>query len=94
MKDQKFVFRRHAIERMAERDISREDVETIVNSGEIIREYADDTPLPSRLILGWSEDRPLHVVAADDTESNETIVITVYEPDADIWNDDFRSKKA
>ena len=24
---------------------------------------------------------------------NETYIITVYEPDPDIWNEDFRSKK-
>jgi hypothetical protein len=59
----------------------------------VIREYADDTPHPSRLILGWRDERPLHVVAADDEDANETYIITVYEPDPDVWNDDFRSKK-
>jgi len=38
--------------------------------------------------------RPLHVVAADVEITGETIIITVYEPDPDIWNTDFRSKKA
>jgi hypothetical protein len=36
----------------------------------------------------------LHVVAADHDEANETIIITVYEPDPTIWDDDFRSKRA
>jgi len=91
--DRNYIFRRHALERMAERDITRADVESVVENGEVIREYADDTPHPSRLILGWRDERPLHVVAADDDEANETYIITVYEPDADVWNDDFRSKK-
>ena len=53
-----------------------------------IKEYPDDKPYPSRLILGWKEGKPLHVVAA------ETIIITVYQPDPTLWNADFRSKKS
>jgi len=64
MSERRFVFRRHALERMAERNITRADVESVVTSGEVLREYVDDTPYPSRLILGWREVRPLHVVAA------------------------------
>lgn len=93
MSQRKYIFRRHALERMAERNISRADVEWVVEAGEIIREYADDMPYPSRLMLGWRDERALHVVAADDDEANETYIITVYEPDPDVWNDDFRSKK-
>lgn len=93
MSERKYIFRRHALERMAERNISRVDVESVVEGGEVIREYADDTPYPSRLMLGWRDDRPLHVVAADDDTTNETYIITVYEPDPDVWEEDFRSKK-
>lgn len=88
-----YIFRRHAVERMAARNITRDDVEFVVRDGEVIREYADDTPYPSRLILGWSENRPLHVVAADDNAANEIYIITVYEPDSEIWDEDFRSRK-
>lgn len=79
---------------MAERNISRDDVEYVIEEGVTIRDYPDDTPYPSRLILGWRDARPLHVVAADVEITGETIIITVYEPDPDIWNTDFRSKKA
>lgn len=93
MSKRQYIFRRHALERMAERNISRVDVESIVEAGEVIREYTDDTPYPSRLVLGWRNERPLHVVAADDDTTNETYIITVYEPDPDVWEEDFRSKK-
>jgi hypothetical protein len=89
----KYVFRRHAVERMAERNISRADVEAIVETGEVIRAYPDDTPYPSRLMLGWRAQRPLHVVAADNDSTSETYIITVYEPDPDVWDEDFRSKR-
>jgi hypothetical protein len=78
---------------MAERRVSRAEVEGVVTEGEVIKDYPDDTPYPSRLILGWSGERPLHVVAADNDEDNETIIITVYEPDPTIWTDDFRRKR-
>ncbi len=35
------------------------------------------------------ENRPLHVVVAENPVGNEAIVITVYEPDATIWEADF-----
>jgi len=44
--------------------------------------YPDDTPYPSRLLLGWRGDKPLHVVAAYNAQDDEQIVITVYEPDS------------
>jgi len=46
----------------------------------VIEEYPDDTPYPSRLILGWNGTKPLHVVIADNNEDKETIIITAYEP--------------
>ena len=88
----KLVFRVHAIQKMFERSISRENVRHVIDNGEIIREYPDDTPFPSRLMLGWDSERPLHVVAADN-EDEETIIITAYEPDPMIWESDFKKKK-
>jgi len=88
----KLIFRVHAIQKMFERHINRDDVQEAVNNGEIIREYPDDTPFPSRLILCWVDNRPLHVVAADD-DNNQIIIITAYEPDATIWESNFKKKK-
>lgn len=89
----RLIFRVHAVQRMFERNISRDDVRAMLATGEVIREYPDDTPYPSRLILGWRGKRPLHVVAADNHAAQETIIITVYQPDPDQWEPDFRSKK-
>lgn len=86
------IFRVHAIQRMFEREISRDDVIDVIENGETIRDYPDDTPFPSRLMLGWRGERPLHVVVAENDEA-QTIVITAYEPDPDLWQADFRKKK-
>jgi hypothetical protein len=76
---------------MFQRKVSNADVQDVVENGEVIRKYPDDKPYPSRLILGWRGKRPLHVVAAD--HDDETIIITVYEPDPAIWEADFKRKK-
>ena len=89
----RLVFRIHAIQRMFQRHINKDDVRYILENGETIETYPKDTPYPSRLVLGWRESRPLHVVVADNAENQETIVITVYEPDPEEWERDFRRRK-
>jgi hypothetical protein len=44
-------------------------------------------------MLGWSGKRPIHVVAEDDPVSDETTVITAYEPDRTIWKAGFKERK-
>jgi hypothetical protein len=61
--------------------------------GEVIEEYPDDKPYPSRLVMGQVGLRPIHIVVADDNEARETIVITVYEPDPNQWEADFKRRK-
>jgi hypothetical protein len=43
-----------------------------------------------RLFLGR---RPIHVVVADNLDDRENIVITVYEPDPEEWEPDFKRRK-
>ena len=88
----KSIFRTHAIIRMFQRHVDEKDVRSVLEKGEIIERYPDDIPYPSRLILGWVENRPLHVVAAENIADNETIVITVYEPDQDKWSLSFKRR--
>ena len=45
------------------------------------------------LVLGWVNSRPIHIVAADNIEQRETIIITVYEPDLLLWELGFERKK-
>ncbi len=87
------IFRAHAIRRMFERGVDESQVRNILENGEVIRDYPDDQPYPSRLLLGWSHNRPLHVVAAE-SSPGEWIVITVYEPDPAVWDSDFKNRRA
>lgn len=93
MSPQKLVFRVHALRRMFERRIGIDEIRRVLEAGETLERYPDDSPYPSRLVLGWPGGRPLHVVAAENIEENETIVITVYEPDPGLWTPDRRRRK-
>ena len=93
MPNMRLVFRVHAMKRMFQRDVSVEDVKIVLSSGVIIETYPADKPYPSRLILGFVGDRPIHIVAADNMDAGETIIITVYEPDPRLWEADFQRRK-
>lgn len=88
-----FAFRVHASLRMAERGITRADVEEVVLEGEAIEQYDEDTPYPSRLFLGTVGGRPLHVVAAWNAAEREWIVVTAYEPDPAKWYPNFKRRR-
>jgi len=94
MEAKRLVFRVHAVQRMFHRGINQDDVRHVLITGEVIEEYPEDTPYPSRLILGWCGSRPLHVVIADNMETQETIIITVYEPEPGQWEPGFRQRRS
>jgi hypothetical protein len=77
---------------MFKRRIGAGEVHIVVETGEVIASYPDDTPYPSRLMPGWSGSRPLHVVVADNAADNEPVVIAVYEPDPPLWDETFRRR--
>jgi len=78
---------------MVQRTITVTDVRDVLITGETIETYPDDTPYPSRLVLGWRGRCPLHVVVADNMEANETVIITAYEPDPEQWDLGFRRRR-
>ena len=94
MQCERLVFSGHAVQRVFERAISVEDVREVVERGELIAAYPDDTPYPSSLLLGFVHGRPLHVVAALDQANATCYVITAYVPDPGQWADDFRARRA
>ena len=93
MSGERLVFRVHAIQRMFEREFSKEDIRQVLATGKTIEAYPDDKPYPSRLVLGWIGSRPIHVVVADNPTQGETIVITVYEPDLARWEPGFDKRR-
>ena len=91
---QNLFFRVHAVQRMFERNISVKKVSQALQSGETIEDYSSEMPEPSRLILGYQGRHPFHVVTSENPETKQTTVITVYLPDPNKWNKDFKSRKS
>jgi hypothetical protein len=78
---------------MLERGITMAEIEQVALSGDEIEGYPDDTPFPSRLLLGFPQGRPVHVVLAEEPDSDVTHVITAYVPDPSMWDEAFRRRR-
>ena len=89
----RFEWRKHALQRMAERRIAQAVALQVLHSGERIEDYPEDSPYPSALFLAWVEGRPLHAVAALDAEHDWAYIITVYEPDLEHFEPDYRTRR-
>ena len=90
-KPETMVLTQHSRKRFAERGINIEDIQFVFKTGEIIEQYPDDTPFPSCLILGYSGERALHVVASIDEEV--VYIITAYTPNPEKWEADWKTRK-
>ena len=87
------IYRVHARQSMFARSISDECVEYIVHKGEVIEDYPHAFPFPAKLLLGRCNKRPIHVVAAEDSDKLLVIVITAYEPTLDKWERDMKTRR-
>jgi len=94
MNNSKIIFRVHAVQRMFERRISTVKVTQALQTGETIEDYSAEMPEPSRLILGFQAKQPIHLVASKNSKANEITIITVYIPNSNRWNKDFKSRKS
>jgi len=88
------IFSKHAITRMFARKLSKELVIEVLKKGESIATYPDDQPLPGRLLLGFDNKRPVHLVVAYDESEKTCIIITAYVPDLSIWEPDFKKRRS
>ena len=82
-----YEFSRHALDQSLRRNITLAEVQEVFASGEIIEDYPNDKYGPSCLILGWTSTmRPLHIQCSYPSRPLLK-VITLYEPDPDLWKD-------
>ena len=91
------LFSEHARHEMRTERLGRvreHEVTEAVATAEQLDDYPDDEPYPSSLFLGWTAaGRPLHFVVSYDEEAGLAIVVTVYEPDPQLWNDSGERKR-
>jgi hypothetical protein len=93
IKSGKVEWKKHALQRIFERSISRYEVKQAILNGLIIERYEDDYPFPSFLIAYINEAKPLHVLLSYDKEAQICYIITTYEPDRRYFQDDLLTRK-
>lgn len=87
-----YEFSKHAVDQSILRSISLGEFAEAVNSGTIIEDYPDDKYGPSCLILGFTKNgRPIHVQCTY-ASRDRLKVVTLYEPDKELWID-FRIRR-
>jgi hypothetical protein len=86
-------WRKHVLQKLAERGVAQSAVLDVLQTGERIRDYAEDRPFPSALFLGYVGGQPLHVVAACDEVHSRVFIITAYEPSLEVFEPDYRTKR-
>jgi len=85
IRQRKYRFSDHSVKRMIKRNVTRQEVESTMLTGEIIEEYPDDKYSPSCLVYGKTENgRDLHVQVS---LPPIVVIITIYEPDPEEWVD-------
>jgi hypothetical protein len=83
-----YEFSKHAVDQTIVRGIAVAELEeAISNRSEVIEDYPEDKYGPSCLVLGFTiGGRPLHIQCSYPSRPLVKIV-TVYEPDPDLWID-------
>ena len=87
-----YEFSKHAVDQSILRNIPLGEFLRSIESGCIIEDYPNDKYGPSCLILGFTDSgRPIHIQCTAGLR-DVVKVITLYEPDEDLWID-FRQRR-
>ncbi len=83
----------HAVEFMAARGITEQQVVEVARNGEAIENYSDDKPLPSCLLFAMVAGKPVHIVLGYEATTKICVIITAYEPGFDKFEADYKTRK-
>ncbi|MFW0860436.1 MAG: DUF4258 domain-containing protein [Dehalococcoidia bacterium] len=91
---QRYRLTKHATIIRLERGVAIAELEQALLNGEIIERYPDDKPYPSCLVLGWlASGDPLHIVCSRGNIEPALRIVTLYEPEDDLWQSDYKTRK-
>jgi len=84
IKSDKYIFSNHAEVERKEDELEVVEVEEAIVNGNIIEDYPRDPRGESCLILGFSGEKPIHVVCGWNSDG-WLLIITVYIPKPPKW---------
>jgi hypothetical protein len=85
----------HSVGRLVEHQLTEREIIRALTMGEVIEGYPQLTRyLPDCLLLGWLVNgNSVHIVVGCDQPSDEILIITLYRPTLEKWEDDYRTRK-
>ncbi len=84
----------HAFDKLRLLDCTVAEFEVAIESAVVIEEHPiDDEGSLKELVLVVDWTRPLHLVVVVDERRREERIVTVYEPDPDLWSPDYRRRR-
>jgi hypothetical protein len=91
----RILWSRHAVVELVLEGWNRRQVEGALLDSEVIEDYPTlHRPLPDCLVLAWvTSTIPVHVVVAIDQDLDRILLVTVYQPSEEEWEDDWKTRK-
>jgi hypothetical protein len=91
----RILWSRHAITELFNEGWQRVDVELGLQRCDLIEDYPHlHRRLPDCLVLGWRDNgEPFHAVVAIDAAKDRLLIVTVYKPSDEEWDNDWRKRK-
>lgn len=83
----------HAFDKLRGLDCTFAEFDAAIDRAEVIEERVLDGDALKELLLALDWSRPLHVVVVVDERHREERIVTVYEPDPDLWSPDYRWRR-
>jgi hypothetical protein len=92
--NEKILWSVHAIKKLRAEGLRKALVEESLKACELIEDYhTEGRPLPDCLVLGFISAEPVHIVVAIDTDFDRILIVTVYRPSVERWEDDWKTRK-
>jgi hypothetical protein len=91
---EKIYWSLHAVRKLRLEGLRKKSVENCLRQCVAIEDYPAKTrTLQDCLVLGFVGSDPLHSVIAIDKDFDRILVITVYRPSTDRWENDWKKRK-
>ncbi|MBI4822760.1 MAG: DUF4258 domain-containing protein [Nitrospirae bacterium] len=92
--NEKIFWSLHAVKKLRIESLRKAEVENSLKGCIIVEDYPlESRPLPDCLVLGFAGSAPVHVVVAIDRDFDRILIVTVYRPSAERWEDDWKKRK-
>ncbi|KJU83096.1 hypothetical protein MBAV_004711 [Candidatus Magnetobacterium bavaricum] len=92
--NEKILWSMHAVRKLRTERFKKNEIEGLLKECILVEDYVMvGRPLPGCLVLGHVGIIAVHVVIAIDIDNGRILIITLYKPSDDRWEDDWKRRK-